>query len=52
MGKGSQESGHRQKNCSSPHTSMWNLTYDKRNAQETSNEIPFFGYEIGKDQKV
>lgn len=29
-----------------------NLSYDKRNAQEKSNEIPFFGYETGKDHEV
>lgn len=31
---------------------MFNLIHDQRNAQENSNDIPFFGYENGKDQKV
>lgn len=31
---------------------MCNLMYNKKNSQENHNEIPLFGYETDKDQKV
>lgn len=52
MGKGSQESIHRKKNCFYTHNNMFNLIYDKRNTQENSNEIAFLAKKLAKIKRL